>query len=309
MSHAARVPGDIETLRAIASSRHGVVSRDEALAAGFSYNAINRRISSGLWARSGRALIIRDTHRPSDRRTAWTLHLHTGPASLVSGPLALRLQGWDVRGDDHIVVNPHDVRADIDLDLKIMRRASDRSLQLPDTPPLVPRLGALVDTLICRSERAARDLLDHALQQRWINALELDLAIAERSGPGRRGQRRLHELRDRAASGSRSEAEQRMSRLLARTGGDWIPNFAIRDENGQVLAEIDFADPGLKIAIEVDGRAFHSDRRSFERDRERQNMLVLRGWIVLRFTWERMVNDPEGVIIEVTSVITGRTLT
>ena len=100
-----------------------------------------------------------------------------------------------------------------------------------------------------------------------------------------------------------------MSRLLARTGGDWIPNFALRDENGKVLAEIDFADPGLKVAIEVDGRAFHSDRRSFERDRERQNMLVIRGWIVLRFTWERMVNDPEGVIIEVTSVLTGRTLT
>jgi len=93
-----------------------------------------------------------------------------------------------------------------------------------------------------------------------------------------------------------------MGLLLRRIGGDWLANHAVRDESGRVLAEIDFADPRLMIAIEVDGRAFHSDRRSFERDRERQNLLTLRGWVVLRFTWERLVNDPDGVIAEVEAV-------
>ena len=97
-----------------------------------------------------------------------------------------------------------------------------------------------------------------------------------------------------------------MGHLLARTSGNWVPNYAVRDERGQIVAEIDFADPELKIAIEVDGRAFHSDRRSFERDRKRQNMLVTRGWIVLRFTWERLVNDPEGVLAEVAAVLASR---
>ncbi len=97
-----------------------------------------------------------------------------------------------------------------------------------------------------------------------------------------------------------------MGRLLARTAGNWICNYPVLGEHGQVVAEIDFANPELKIAIEVDGRAFHSDRRSFERDRERQNMLVIRGWIVLRFTWERLVNDPEGVLAEVASVLASR---
>lgn len=306
MTHPARMAGDIESLRAIALPRHGVVSRGEALAAGFSYDAINRRIVSGQWARRGRALIIRDVYRQGDRATGWTLHLHTGPDSLVSGPLALRLQGWHVRGDDHTVVNPSDVRAEIDLSVRILRRGSSRSLQLPDLPPLVPRMDALADTLTSRSRRGSRELLDHALQQRWIDSTDLDLLIEERSGPGRRGQRRLCELRHRAASGSRSEAEQRMGRLLVRTSGNWIPNYAVRDERGRVLAEIDFANPELKIAIEVDGRAFHSDRCAFERDRERQNMLVIRGWIVLRFTWERLVNDPEGVLTEIALVLASR---
>ena len=90
-----------------------------------------------------------------------------------------------------------------------------------------------------------------------------------------------------------------MGALLKRTNGRWVANYAVRDEQGRVLAEIDFADPDLMIAIEVDGRAFHSDRHSFERDRERQNMLTLRGWVVLRFTWERITFDAEGVISEV----------
>lgn len=306
MSHAARVPGDIDVLRATALRRQGIVSRSEALAAGFSYDAISRRITSGQWARSGRALIIRDIYRPGDRATAWILHLHSGPESLVSGPLALRLQGWDVRGDDHTVVNPSDVRAEIDLSVRILRRGSSGAVQFAGLPPLVPRMDALADTLTSRSQRGSRELLDHALQQRWIDPTDLDLLIERRSGPGRRGQRRLIELRDRAASGSRSEAEQRMGRLLARTAGNWICNYPVLGEHGQVVAEIDFANPELKIAIEVDGRAFHSDRRSFERDRERQNMLVIRGWIVLRFTWERLVNDPEGVLAEVASVLASR---
>ena len=99
-----------------------------------------------------------------------------------------------------------------------------------------------------------------------------------------------------------------MGRLIERAAGNWIRNYPVLGEHGQVVAEIDFADPELKIAIEVDGRAFHSDRRSFERDRERQNMLVIRGWIVLRFTWERLVNDPEGVVAEIRAVISSRKL-
>lgn len=95
-----------------------------------------------------------------------------------------------------------------------------------------------------------------------------------------------------------------MGLLLTGAPGHWIANYPILGEHGQVLAEIDFADPLLKIAIEVDGRAFHSDRQSFERDRERQNMLVVLGWVVLRFTWERIVNDPEGVLAEIATACT-----
>jgi hypothetical protein len=47
---------------------------------------------------------------------------------------------------------------------------------------------------------------------------------------------------------------------------------------------IDFAFVQERIAIEVDGFAFHSSRDAFVDDRRRQNALELDGWLVLRFT-------------------------
>ena len=40
----------------------------------------------------------------------------------------------------------------------------------------------------------------------------------------------------------------------------------------------------LRLAIEIDGRRFHSASAVFESDRRRQNSLVLGGWTVLRLT-------------------------
>lgn len=292
---------DETPLRELARGRDGLVSWREARAAGFTWRSIATRVDRGAWSRAGQALVILDLHRPGDRSTAWLLHLHCGPASIVSGPIAARLQGWAVTGSDHLVINPLPVAPPPGYNIKVLRRGNPATREVEGLPPLVPRTDALADTLISRSLRGASDLLDYALQRRWITAEDLEHVIGERSGPGRRGQKRLRELHARAASGSRSQAEQQMALLLAQTPGGWIANYPVLGEHGQVVAEIDFADPALKIAIEVDGRAFHSDRHSFERDRERQNMLVVRGWVVLRFTWERIVNDPEGVLAEVAS--------
>ena len=100
-----------------------------------------------------------------------------------------------------------------------------------------------------------------------------------------------------------------MATLLRRSGtGPWVANHALLDARGVPFAELDFAHIGLRIAIEVDGRAFHSDRRSFESDRRRQNALVLDGWLVLRFTWEQIVNDPAGVIATIAAAVSGRSL-
>ena len=62
---------------------------------------------------------------------------------------------------------------------------------------------------------------------------------------------------------------------------------------------IDIAYPELRIAIESDGFTDHGLRSAFEDDRERQNLLVLGGWTVLRFTWRQICAQPSWVAEQV----------
>ena len=54
---------------------------------------------------------------------------------------------------------------------------------------------------------------------------------------------------------------------------------------------IDFADVERKIAIELDGHAFHSDKATFENDRIRERELEEDGWRVLRFAGTEVHHD------------------
>lgn len=65
---------------------------------------------------------------------------------------------------------------------------------------------------------------------------------------------------------------------------------------GELVAVIDVGLPEHRVAIEVDGWAYHSDVERFQRDRTRQNRLVAGGWTVLRFTWADLVERPGYVI-------------
>jgi hypothetical protein len=59
---------------------------------------------------------------------------------------------------------------------------------------------------------------------------------------------------------------------------------------------IDLAYPDLKIAIELDGRGHEVQ---FDEDPIRTNRLETAGWLVLRFTWRRLIEDPGGMVADV----------
>ncbi len=92
------------------------------------------------------------------------------------------------------------------------------------------------------------------------------------------------------------ELEKRMSRLLKQAG---LPaavfHYAVCTPAGMFLAEVDFAYPDIKLAIEVDGFGVHGTPRAMARDFVRQNGLVPFGWRVLRFTWPQVTRQPEMV--------------
>lgn len=131
-------------------------------------------------------------------------------------------------------------------------------------------------------------LMDRALQQNV--SLPILQAVHERN-IGRRGSARAAELLRSAGEGGASEAERMLARLLRGAG---ITGW--RQHVHSCGYEIDLAFVADKIAIEVDGWAWHRDVERFNRDSERQNVLVNAGWHVLRFTWHQLRHEPEIVL-------------
>jgi len=244
-----------------------------------------------------------DLREIDDLRWAWILQFTFGPTAAISGALALRHAGWCLPDASFIIVVPEKPRAHID-GVRILRR--DVSANISNTNEL-HYLGApeaFLDTIVTMSPMRRDEFVDAALQQRLVNAHEFERWIQPRLGKGHTGARALRYALLRMSTGSRSEAEQRMATLLkhSRTGR-WQPNYPLVDASGHTIAEIDFALVDARIAIEVDGRAHHTDRRAFERDRQRQNHLVLGGWLVLRFTWEQITGRPAEVVTAITAAV------
>jgi very-short-patch-repair endonuclease len=60
--------------------------------------------------------------------------------------------------------------------------------------------------------------------------------------------------------------------------------------------EVDFIWRDARLIVEVDGYAYHRSPSSFETDRERDVILALAGWQVLRFTWTQITRRRDWVV-------------
>lgn len=66
----------------------------------------------------------------------------------------------------------------------------------------------------------------------------------------------------------------------------WLPGLGMRS---------DLVDRDRKVVLEADSFEWHGDRAALRRDARRYNLMVIDGWLVLRFAWEDVMFDPEYV--------------
>lgn len=137
--------------------------------------------------------------------------------------------------------------------------------------------------------------MDAALQHQ----IELrDLWRAHLRNKGRYGSPAARRLLQSASDGARSEAERLFVKLMREAGiAGWEANVRIG------AYRVDFAFRKVRVAIEVDGWAFHNEQPDFQDDRVRQNAIALLGWQVLRFTWLDLTEYPQRVVAVVRRAI------
>lgn len=141
-------------------------------------------------------------------------------------------------------------------------------------------------------------LLDSALQRHTDLRALWSVHLRNKGRYGSPAARRLLQAAD---DGARSAAERLFIRLLRNAGiNGWKVNQRVAGY------EVDVVFAAEKVAIEIDGLAFHSAADDFQRDRVKQNALALAGWQVLRFTWLDLTEYPERVIATVKRAIRER---
>ncbi len=291
-------------VRSLALRQGGLVTKAQLRELGFSAKREGWLVRAGTWRRWNDLLVVADLGArrglptTEDVRLAWMCVLRCGTDAVISGTLAARLAGIEIANSAPLVL----VRRSQDCKLEDVRVI--RTKEAPPSRSLTRTAGvlhrrwpvALVDALSTGAKAKPQDLADLALQKRWLTADRLRGEIATRPDWWRWGTNAVRSLLDQLEGGTRSEAERRMATLLRRAKiRGWKANMPVCDEQGRIIAEIDFAFPKARLAVEVDGAAHHTGRTAFKRDRDRQNQLTALGWDVLRFTWDHVTRDAVAV--------------
>src|SRR3977135_996279 len=67
--------------------------------------------------------------------------------------------------------------------------------------------------------------------------------------------------------------------------------------------EVDCLWAEQRLIVELDGRESHGTDLAFEKDRERDRLLLVEGWRVTRVTWRQLRDEPPAVIADLGGVV------
>lgn len=277
----------------------GVISCGQAREAGLGQDAVDRRVAGGRWERLHPGVYLAGDHPYTDEVRLRAAVLWAGRDAVVHGICAAWWHDLGPRLPDTVELTvPRRRNPGRRPGVSVRRRdlcspdlVGVRDVWVTDVP-----LTVLEAAIALGSDGAA--LLDGALQRRVRFPA---VYRAHCRNLGRRGSAAASRLLTVAADRAASHAERLLAGLLRAAGlTGWEPNYAVR---GYL---IDVAFPAQRVAIEVDGWAWHMTPDRFVRDRQRQNAVVNLGWTVLRFTWHDLAGSPEQVVAEIRAALRSR---
>jgi predicted transcriptional regulator of viral defense system len=282
----------------MATQQHDVVALSQLLDAGVSASAARSRVASGKLHRvhSG---VYAVGHPLLTREGRWMAAvLACGPRAALSHRSAASL--WALRTNARnaidVTVSARSGRAREGIDVHRSATLDVSDITKVDAIPCTTVARTLLDLAEVVNSRALERAIDQAEVRRVLDMRALDDVLA-RAG-GRRGAAALRAVLSVIRLGTtltRSELEECLLAICREAGlprpevNAWIP---YPDGGG---AEADFLWREQRLIVEVDGRDVHTTRRAFERDRRRDQRLMLAGWRVVRFTWRQIVEEPAAV--------------
>ena len=290
--------GTTETAWTLAARQHGVVSRNQLLALGFSAKAIEHRIAKGRLHRVRRGVYAAGRPQLTVHGRWMAAVLACGPGSVLSHETAAAL--WEIR---HLTP----ARVDVSVPATVVRRP--RGIAVHRRPGLGPgdtscRYGIPVTTPVLTLVDLATRLDAQELEAAVNEADKQNLIDPERlraaldASPRRTGIRALRAVLDRRTfTLTDSKLERRFLRL-ARAAGLPLPL------TGQLLngVKVDFHWPAIGLVVETDGLRYHRTPGQQAHDRRRDQAHTAAGLTQLRFTHGQIASEPHGVVATLRTV-------
>jgi very-short-patch-repair endonuclease len=287
-------PEPEERLQGFARNHFGLYRTADAREAGLTQHQITGRVRRGLAERVGKGVYRVAGAPPSREQDVLAAVWRTN--GIASHRTAAELHGLLDHGPDRPEVSVNRPGGH-DLDGITVHRSSDLGRSTTTQIDGIPVTGVtrtLVDLGQVVGDRALEAAVHRALHRGLIRPEHLDAEYRRLSRRGRPGAgsmgRLLDELNlfDRPAE---SHLEVVILRIIRSAG---LPE-PVRQHPVSIDAErfrLDLAYPDQWVFLEGDGFGVHGMRSAFERDRQRQNLLVLAGWRPLRFTWRQATRTP-----------------
>jgi very-short-patch-repair endonuclease len=274
----------------LAARQHGVVTRGQLLDAGVSDKAMERRLASGHLVRLHRGVyaVGHAQLRPEGR---WLAAVLAAGGAALSHRSAAALHGIhegtgaiDVTTTRRVAVRGVVVHRTTVLD--------DRDVMTRRGVPVTTLPRTLVDLAGILTAEQLGKLLRETDRRGRLDPAALRAALTRTSGrPGAPALRAaLAEHQRLATSLTLSELEDAFIALLdAESLPRPLTNHLIHG------MKVDAVWPEQRLAVELDGWAYHRDRAAFEEDRLRSARLAEAGWTPVRFTHAQVVERPRQV--------------
>jgi very-short-patch-repair endonuclease len=279
-----------ETIRQIATSQHGLISRRQLRDVGASVNAVHQRLNAGLLERLSPCVYAIGGCPDTPARGALAAVLDVGeeavlshssvaawwqvPGFALSPAHTTRLRGGRVRPSHLSVVH------------QPVALTAEQVTVLHGVPVTTPA-RTIFDLAGCEPLSRTARALDYMLSRRLTTSSELHhllRVLARRGRPGITVMRHLLAERPPQEKPAESNLERRFAQLASSVGfRDLERQVDIVDETGWIAC-VDFFSPSRRIVIEIDSVLHHSTLTDRRRDDVRTARLVAAGYTVLRFT-------------------------
>jgi hypothetical protein len=297
---------DPSRFRELVARQEGVISRAQAIAAGWTDGQVTRHLVSGRWRRLHHGVLVTHTGPVPWRAVVWAALLHAGPDAVASHRTAARLQGLlDEEPADVELLVPwgHGVRVRPGLVIRSTKALDERrhpSRSMPQTR--VEHTVLDLAQVTSRPDEVVSWVLT-ACQRRATTPERLATALQTR--PRHRHRRLILDVLSEAKEGIASTLERHYHTDVELPHG--LPR-ARRGERITVAGRHWYADARyarFRLRIELEGLGWHPVDLRW-RDDVRDNVAVLSGDVVLRFGWRAVVGSPCETAAQVAAVLRDR---